>query len=893
MELTRLSRAVAARWLIVVVISLLGAVGALAFTTFANQELEPLWEAQTALRYEPQEGETVADLADDLDEAQYIATIAAEELLDDEPNSLIVADLGNARLLFVAQGSSAAEAAANSRALLQAFLNVDPTFGRSIDDMLAQLTEEAVLMQTQIDTLMPDLTEDESVVAERNFIEAQINAVNGRLVSLALLSVGNEAEQSVASARSGVAAADLEMQARLRGEAISIEQQLQEQLLTSLEAQKTALGEAPLVELTAEGSLLFQSVEQRMVLIGEEYQRLFLRKLGVTGSETVEPGGLADLTPGPQNPVVNGVLGLVGGLLIAVSAVLFVSRTRGTVWVPEDVGIPILGEIPSRKVSYDASEAWYDTVDAGPRKMAIQALRSAVEAQIPTGGATIAFAGQRVPADGVQALAADLAGSMASTGSSVLLVDASFASRSAMGEFKVGGVSLSSVLALDPDAPDFNAQVRHVVERAYLVRPGLSVVPSGPTPASPGDSLAGRQFRSLLGTAREMYEIVIVVVDDVMTPAAQVAMQRLGFGILVMTPGTTSMPEVNSLLSDFERLKISMLGGVFLGKPGRFVSNRSRDKAHQPAPSGESAGDRPVPEQSPISRLHNYPIPDERRSALVSHESLSQLADQVGAVGDVADLGSDLLVAMASTTPDKAFEAVADYLVTRTEDMVSARYGHGDLSEDLIHQVSEDGFLTLRPLRDRKTVAAWIEFEIEREVDRRTATELIEELDRVLAAGSGRRIRIEPWLIEEFFHRHLTRTDGEPTILHLTSRQGTIALLVPARRLDHARIELLISDVAASEIDELERFRRAAVTRGDLEQADIFEGRIHEVRQFEAALRGLISLAAERGNGGPGPIWSPDWSLGTRANLAPLQHAGLLPFDVLSEEEMAGVVTSA
>jgi len=89
--------------------------------------------------------------------------------------------------------------------------------------------------------------------------------------------------------------------------------------------------------------------------------------------------------------------------------------------------------------------------------------------------------------------------------------------------------------------------------------------------------------------------------------------------------------------------------------------------------------------------------------------------------------------------------------------------GHGDLSGDLIHEVSEDGFVTLRPLRDHKTPGAWLEVEIEGEVDRRTASELIVELERVLAIGTKKPTRIDGWLIDEFFRRHLSRTNGEPS----------------------------------------------------------------------------------------------------------------------------------
>jgi len=491
-----------------------------------------------------------------------------------------------------------------------AFFDTDPTILASVDDLLVALESEADLVQAQIDALGPISTPEQLELSRQLAqIDNQIDAINARLVGLVVIEASATPDER---------------------KAIASERSFLNQQLATLDAEKASLGDVPTPVLTVQDALLLATLQRRMELITSRYKGLYLRKLGVTGFGTVEPIVFADRTPEPGDPVVNAAMGLFGGLLIAVFVVVSLTRTRGTVWLPEDVAIPVLGEVSARKVIYNAAETWYDTAEHGPRKTAIQALRSAVEAQIPAEGATIAFTGHGVPAEGVQALAADLAVSMASAGSSVLLVDANFGAQSAMGEYKVGGASLSHVLDLDPDTPGFNSTVRQALEDAYLVRPGLCVVPSGPAPTSPGDALAGRQFRSLVGTAQEMYEVVIVVVDDIQTPSAQVAMQRLGYSILVITPGATTMPAINGLLSDVERLKISMLGAVFLGRHDRFVSFGRTPKMHEVrTPDEGQTEDTPQP-QSPISRLRNYPIPDERRSAIVSQRSLSRLADEVG-----------------------------------------------------------------------------------------------------------------------------------------------------------------------------------------------------------------------------------------------------------------------
>ena len=157
----------------------------------------------------------------------------------------------------------------------------------------------------------------------------------------------------------------------------------------------------------------------------------------------------------------------------------------------------------------------------------------------------------------------------------------------------------------------------------------------------------------------------------------------------------------------------------------------------------------------------------------------------------------------------------------------------------------------------------------------------------------GEVVDVDEWLSQKFFQLHIDRTGGEPAIWQLTSKLGTVSVLVPARRLDRVRIETLIGEIASNNLDELERDRKAAVTRGDLEQADVFEEQILDVRGFEAALRSLIYPDVSGTRGGEANGWTPDWSAGMRTNLAPFQQAELLPFDVLTDEEMSTLLASA
>jgi len=823
MEFNRISRVVGDRWVTLIALGLLGLISAVVFTSVANGNRTALFEATAAIRFEPIEGEIIADLADDIEQAQDFAGIAAGDLLQNDPTAIIVEDLAAARLLFIAQGRSEAEAGEKAQALIQSFLQTDPTIGGSVDDVLAQREAEALTIQNQIDELQATYTPAELATIEQiAFLDAKIDSIRARLVAI-----------TVAEAGAVLEAID----------ALQAEQVALETALTGLEQERGALKVPLIPSMSVEDVLLLGALGQRMDLLQAEYERLFLRKLGVTGAGNVEPTTFVDLGSEPADPTINGAVGLVAGLAVGMAGVLLMARTRKTLWLPEDVVTPVIGELPWRPVNSNAAEAWYDSAETGKRKSAVQALRVAVEAQLPAEGAAIAITGFGTDSQSVQALAADLATSVANAGTSVLLVDANYDSRSPLGEYRVAGASLAGVLGLDPDLPEFSAKVEHAVKAAQLIRPNLAVIPSGPVPSSPADLLAGRAFRRLIATAQEQYDLVVLVVDEFGTPAAQAAMQRVGRGLLVLQAGKSSAPEVNSMLADAERLRISMLGAVFVGKPdGLAAVLKSKANFETKEVVGGPRHPDPPPTHSPISRLQSYPIPERGRSAAVVREPLSELADQLdtGGLGG-PNLGTDILTALRQLSPQKASDAVVEYLMTRTEDMVTARHGFGDLSTELIEAVEEFGFISLYPLKGHRTMSSWILSDIEIEVGVETAAEILDELERILTLSRNEPIDIDSWLSGEFMHRHVLRSDGQLSIVQLQSAACTVSILTPLRRLNVKGVELLIRQVAGTQIDEMIRFRKAAMARDDSEQVAAFDLQIDDVRTFRSSLERLLS----------------------------------------------------
>jgi hypothetical protein len=355
--------------------------------------------------------------------------------------------------------------------------------------------------------------------------------------------------------------------------------------------------------------------------------------------------------------------------------------------------------------------------------------------------------------------------------------------------------------------------------------------------------------------------------------------------------------------------QVTTLGAIFVQRSEGPV--KSRDSAMEV----DSSIRRPEPQDgvgSPLTRLTNYPFPVEKHSGVLPSTSLRSLADRVGSPSrggshsqdndleavrvDRGDdgLGPELLGALRNASPTDAYEAVADYLVTRVEDMMVAVPGQGDFSESLTGELHDNGFLPLRSVGDHRSVGIWLVDELHREAPGITSDGIVQEMERILGFGTGvDSVVFDDWLAIEFFSRHLRRTNGDPYVWHLTSEGGSAQILAHSTRFDRTSIEIVISDVARWTIDRLERDLKASNAGGYADRSRAIEEHISDVRYFEVSLGSLIGVQPDgssddrrRRGDRASSVWNPDWSVGFRENLAPIQRAGLLPYPVLSEEEM-------
>ena len=303
-------------------------------------------------------------------------------------------------------------------------------------------------------------------------------------------------------------------------------------------------------------------IQQFGTMLGE------LESNGSTGVPiTVSIIAAPDLPSTPSSvgwPALAGA-GLVLGLLLGALAAVLRDRTDTTVrseaaaavaaaapalgGVPDDDAVRSTGAVPAPgsplAESFGLLEAnlRFVSVDSHPRVIMVT---SADESE------------------GKTTTVVQLAGSLARTGTRVLLIDADLRRpRVAAALGLVEGVGLSS--ALTDGTP--------IAELTQPVDDGtLSVLGAGPTPPNPAQLLSSAAMRQLLAAAAEDYDLVLVDTPPVLPVADAAGLAGLVDGVLLVARhGRTRAERLARARAQLDRAGASTLGVVLvqLPRPGR------------------------------------------------------------------------------------------------------------------------------------------------------------------------------------------------------------------------------------------------------------------------------------------------------------------------------------
>jgi Mrp family chromosome partitioning ATPase len=492
------------------------------------------------------------------------------------------------RLAFIGFGNSDEQAAARALELRERYLDEQALDGtaeidRRINVIAAQLDDVFDSIEEETASTPPTDTEiaRDSRIAE---LQAEVGALAGRYGALTVELITPagapnapdppRTTTAILSERGDVRDAMLDAQTELTGLEIDRD---------SVEPENAALA-------------LLRTRESQL--------RLALDTL-VASRITEEPIGSLDpveisATRTTTTPTsVTLVVGLLAGLIVGLVGLMLVDRLRRPLWTALDVEPQYrLPQVSRRSPAghRQTETVWYATAPARGRKTGIQQLRSNVEGLAGFGSnLAIGIAAVHGHSRDVHELAADLASSLAGSGSRALLIDVDFEHPSGLIEFEASGLDVDDLLHNPDKVALLSPQVSENQARCVGIAAGDQ------TDDSP-DLLAQHAFAHSLDAARAAFDVVIVVSPPSDSATYHVLTQRLDAMILVAAAGETLSSQVDAAVHTLDDRKARPIGVVLLTRAsGRFsgiidwINGRSSqpeiDEEPVPTTASDSAGE--------------------------------------------------------------------------------------------------------------------------------------------------------------------------------------------------------------------------------------------------------------------------------------------------------------
>ncbi len=417
--------------------------------------------------------------------------------------------------------------------------------------------------------------------------------------------IGTDGPQSLLSSlRSQKASADAELAhlqpvygpnypqvKQLKAQSDALSKEIGEQERRVLEQANDAFGLAETAENKAQGMLndkIHNLYGQRddvvqYMLLSQQYdsdRRMYESIVGRLREATVDAGldaadiNVVDLAALPLRPssmspsqlgLIGLLLGMFGGLTVALFMEKLDTRLRDAHEIQEILGLPSLAMIPQSHWKNKGSELeWVVGPELlrdprSPFSESFRALRTSMRLSTTSRESKVIAVTSCQPAEGKSTVSVNMAAVLAQGGKKVALVDTDMRRPSVYKRLRLeGGKGLSEVLTgyftLDE------------VTQTHETLSTLDVIPSGTVPPLPADLLASDQMTEVVRQLREHYDYVIFDTPPLLsvTDPAIVAAQADGM-VLVIRQGYCTRRMLARAAEILHELDVKVYGFVFNG----------------------------------------------------------------------------------------------------------------------------------------------------------------------------------------------------------------------------------------------------------------------------------------------------------------------------------------
>lgn len=313
-----------------------------------------------------------------------------------------------------------------------------------------------------------------------------------------------------------------------------------------------------------------RQLERNLQVARQTYEQLLRRyqEVQVIENKTVGNARIvseAQVTNRPVSPklYLNLALGGFLGIILAIGAALMLEALDGSVRTLEEaqelLGYPLLGTIPRLSVSRHYKNRDISTLPIrdnpwSPASAAFEKLQSTLEYTLPDQVLKSIVITSAVPNEGKSFVSANLALAMAQLGRRVLIIDADMRCSRQHEIWKLeNSQGLNEILE---NKIDLQTAVKNISNNVYLLT-------AGATPSNPFATLASPQMNTLLATAQQQFDFVIIDTPPVIYAADALILGKLVDGaLIVVRPGAANSAisqEMKTLLTQSSQRVLGMV----------------------------------------------------------------------------------------------------------------------------------------------------------------------------------------------------------------------------------------------------------------------------------------------------------------------------------------------
>ncbi len=278
--------------------------------------------------------------------------------------------------------------------------------------------------------------------------------------------------------------------------------------------------------------------------------------------------------------LVGGVLGLGGGIAFAMIRAVSDRRVRPTDDVEQRLGVPLVGTLPKvDDLTGDNRLVAADETGSGGRggfavREALRVLRTNLQFMDVDQPPRIIVVTSALPGEGKSTVAANLALTLAASGSPVVLVDGDLRRPTVAKTMGLsGGAGVTDVLA-------GRADIQDVAQRGPS---GLVVLTAGTIPPNPSEILGSERMRQLLADLAEHATVIVDAPPLLAVTDGAVLTHQADGALVVVSAGKTTYDLVERSLAALEKVRGRVLGVVLNRIPASGVDSSAYSYEYKPS----------------------------------------------------------------------------------------------------------------------------------------------------------------------------------------------------------------------------------------------------------------------------------------------------------------------